>query len=129
MPLTKAKPTTKRGNHTFSYQNSGRFDVGSFCETFHLKQDTLSRMTGYSLRAVADWRAGKELSQSSAQRLKEVGRLCAALSKVVKPERVGQWLQTPNDAFDGSTPLQVIERGEVDRLWRMIYRLESGEPG
>ena len=35
----------------------------------------------------------------------------------------------PSDAFDGTTPLQFIERGKVDRLWRMIYRLESGEPG
>jgi hypothetical protein len=32
-------------------------------------------------------------------------------------------------AFDGSTPLQVIERGETDRIWRMIYELEFGEPG
>jgi len=29
---------------------------------------------------------------------------------------------------DGSTPLQVIERGETDRIWRMVYELESGEP-
>jgi len=27
-----------------------------------------------------------------------------------------------------STPLQVIERGETDRIWRMVYELESGEP-
>jgi hypothetical protein len=38
-------------------------------------------------------------------------------------ERIG-W----NPAFDGSTPLQVIERGETDRIWRMVYELESGEP-
>jgi hypothetical protein len=25
--------------------------------------------------------------------------------------------------------LQVIERGETDRIWRMIYELQSGEPG
>jgi hypothetical protein len=41
---------------------------------------------------------------------------------------VTAWLETPNEAFDGSTPLQVIERGESDRLWRMIYFLRSGEP-
>jgi hypothetical protein len=31
-------------------------------------------------------------------------------------------------AVDGSTPLQVIERGETDRIWRMIYELQSGAP-
>jgi uncharacterized protein (DUF2384 family) len=129
MPLTKNRTSTRGRNRTFSLQAARRFDVSSFCQTFHLKQDAFSRMTGYSLRAVADWRAGRPLSQSTGQRLKEISRLCEALGKVVRSECVGEWLQTPNDAFDGSTPLQVIERGEVDRLWRMVYRLKSGEPG
>ena len=42
---------------------------------------------------------------------------------------VGRWLKQPNPAFDGSTPLQVVERGEMDRIWRMLYDLESGQPG
>ena len=46
----------------------------------------------------------------------------------VSPEAIGPWLKDPNPAFDGSTPLQVIERGETDRIWRMVYELESGEP-
>jgi hypothetical protein len=29
----------------------------------------------------------------------------------------------------GSTPLQVIERGESDRLWRMIWALRIGNSG
>jgi hypothetical protein len=32
-------------------------------------------------------------------------------------------------AVDGSTPLQVVERGELDRIWRMLFDLESGQPG
>jgi hypothetical protein len=32
----------------------------------------------------------------------------------------------PNDEFDGLKPLEVIERGEMDRLWDMIFYLESG---
>ena len=47
---------------------------------------------------------------------------------LVSPEASGPWLKDPNPAFDGSTPLQVIERGETDRIWRMVYELESGEP-
>jgi hypothetical protein len=26
-------------------------------------------------------------------------------------------------------PIEVIERGEIDRLWEMVYRLRSGIPG
>ena len=139
MSLTKRKSITGRGGRrfriglpgsgTFEVHGSRSFDVKSFCQTFQLPRNALVRMAGYSPRAVADWAAGKPVSASSRQRLTEIGRLCEALGKVVKRESIGRWLETPNDAFDGSTPLQVIERGEADRLWRMIYRLESGEPG
>jgi hypothetical protein len=44
-------------------------------------------------------------------------------------EPVGRWLKSPNQAFGGSTPLQVVERGEIDRIWRRLYDLESGQPG
>jgi len=53
-------------------------------------------------------------------------RLRARLSQVMKHEFIAEWLSTPNDAFDGLKPLEVIERGEVDRLWDMIFYLESG---
>ena len=39
---------------------------------------------------------------------------------------VGEWLDTPNEAFSGLKPLDLIERGEVDRLWRMIFEVQSG---
>ncbi|MFO0865772.1 MAG: antitoxin Xre/MbcA/ParS toxin-binding domain-containing protein [Gemmataceae bacterium] len=39
---------------------------------------------------------------------------------------MGSWLQTPNETFDGLKPLEVIDRGESDRLWQMIYFLRSG---
>jgi hypothetical protein len=61
--------------------------------------------------------------------LTELNRLFAALSELINKEAIGPWLKQPNAAFDGSTPLQVIERGESDRIWRMVSELESGEPG
>jgi len=47
-------------------------------------------------------------------------------SQVVEPDGIPQWLETPNPAFNGLKPVEVIERGEIDRLWDMIYYLESG---
>ncbi|MBZ5524737.1 MAG: MbcA/ParS/Xre antitoxin family protein [Acidobacteriia bacterium] len=51
------------------------------------------------------------------------------LEKFVASENIGPWLKEPNPAFDSSTPLQVVERGESDRIWRMLYEVESGELG
>lgn len=63
-----------------------------------------------------------------ARRLTELERLTDALSEVIRPESLGQWLRTPTPAFGGSKPLEVVERGESARLWEMIYFLRSGVP-
>ncbi len=55
--------------------------------------------------------------------------LFEALEDVIEPEAIGAWLQRPNKQFDGSTPLQVIERGETDQLWRMICQLREANSG
>lgn len=62
------------------------------------------------------------------QRLTELERLIDALSEIIQEESLGTWLQTPSDAFDGLKPIEVIGRGEADRLWKMIYDLRSGIP-
>jgi hypothetical protein len=59
----------------------------------------------------------------------EMDRLLKSLERVMEPDQIGPWLQAPNPAFDGSTPLQVVERGELDRIWRMLFDVESGQPG
>jgi len=96
---------------------------------YGLRQETLSRMTGFSVRSVAEWSGGKEPSAPAKRAFSEMDRLLDALSRLMQPKEVGKWLKEPNPAFDGSTPLQVIERGQSDRIWRMLYFVESGEPG
>jgi len=98
-------------------------------EKFGLRQEVLSRMTGFSLRAVAGWASGNKPSAPVRRALTEMDRLLDGLSRLMKPKEVGKWLKEPNAAFDGSTPVQVIERGQIDRVWRMLYFVESGEPG
>ena len=84
-------------------------------------------MTGYSLRSVDKWAAGEKPGAATQRRLKEMERLFEGLTEIMEPGYVGEWLKTANEAFDGSTPLQVIERGETDRIWRMIFIVETGE--
>jgi len=98
-------------------------------DRFGVRQETLSRMTGFSPRAVAEWASGKPPSAPAKKVFLEMDRLLDALARLMKPKEVGQWLKEPNAAFDGSTPVQVIERGQMDRIWRMLYYAESGEPG
>lgn len=97
-------------------------------ETFGISRKMFARLVGFSERAVADWEADKPLSDVSSQRIKEIARLQMALADVMAKEFVGEWLVTPNDVLSGLKPIEIIERGEIDRVWRMIYQLESGMP-
>ncbi len=106
--------------------NSGP-DVNALCETYKLKREELGRLTGFSLRALAEWATGKLPSQPAKRRLHEVRRLLDALAEIVKVESIPVWLHRANPAFDGLTPLQVIEVGEMDRLWAMVHDLGSGQ--
>jgi DNA-binding transcriptional regulator YiaG len=102
--------------------------VGRVRQGFGLTRKTFSRLSGFSERAIAEWESGKPPKGANGQRLAELERLQKALARVMRPSFVPVWLETPNEKFRGLKPLEVIERGEVDRLWRMIFLLESGTP-
>jgi hypothetical protein len=96
---------------------------------FGLNREKFSRLSGFSIRGLANWEAGVQKPGEQARlRLTELERLQQALARVVSPSAIGDWLDTPNPAFDGLKPLEVIERGQVDRLWQMVFLLESGTP-
>jgi transcriptional regulator with XRE-family HTH domain len=94
-----------------------------------LSRKLFSRLAGFSERAIADWESGKPVSEPGLRRIKELDRFRDRLSEVVAADAIPAWLDAPNDAFEGLKPLEVIERGEIDRLWNMIFYLESGVAG
>jgi len=94
-----------------------------------MPRTTFARLMSMSERSLADYEAGKPLTETVRRRLTEVERLQQALARVVRSEAIGPWLQEPNAAFDGLKPLEVIERGQTDRIWRMVHYLESGQGG
>jgi hypothetical protein len=132
---TKAKKTmvTHSALTAFRFSHRGARDYPSllvhYRDTFHLPQPALVRLTGFSPRSIAKWSQGELPSAKQEKALVEMDRLLDGLARVMEPAQVGRWLKQPNTAFDGSTPLQVVERGELDRIWRMLYDLESGQPG
>jgi hypothetical protein len=116
-PKTAKSPKT--GLVAFRFKHRGATDYAGLLKNyraeFHVTQAQLVRLTG--------------LSPKQEKALVEMDRLFDGLARVIEPAQVGRWLTHPNPAFDGSTPLQVVERGELDRIWRMLYDLESGQPG
>jgi|SRR5580704_7052770 DNA-binding transcriptional regulator YiaG len=92
----------------------------------NLNQSAFARLLPVSVRTLATLESGAPPTDVVARRLTEIDRLTTALAEVIKKESLGRWLQTPNEAFDGLKPIEVIDRGESDRIWSMIYFLRSG---
>lgn len=102
--------------------------VGQLRTNLMLTQPEFARLLPVSVRSLATIESGTPPTEPVARRLIELERLTNALSGVIKKESLGKWLKLPNQAFGGMKPVEVIERGESDRLWEMIYFLRSGVP-
>jgi hypothetical protein len=125
-----ARPAPKKPAHpalTVKTPDAGA--VRGFRAALGLNRKQFARLAAVSERAVADWEADKPISAANQKGLKEAQRLYDALTRVMRPQFIGPWLDTPNDAFAGLKPLDLIDRGEVDRLWRMVFEVESGAIG
>ena len=134
MPVSTKKPKPINPASTgFRFSHRGAKDYGHllrlYRDKFNLAQPLVVRLTGFSPRSVAKWSQGEPPSPKQETALAAMDRLLDSLARVMEPTQVGRWLKAPNSAFDGSTPLQVVERGEIDRIWHMLFDLESGQPG
>ena len=61
--------------------------IEKIAEKFGLRQETLSRMTGFSLRSVAGWSNGKAPSAPVRRALVEMDRLLDNLARLHEAER------------------------------------------
>ncbi len=94
-----------------------------------LTQQEMCSLTGISIRKISALETGEQKpAREDLRRYNELRRLREHLARIGNPEDIGAWLQSPSDYFNGASPLQIIERGESDRLWRLIWRLQDGVP-
>src|SRR5439155_19999600 len=91
-------------------------------------REFFARMTGFAVRAISGWEAGRPLSEAALRRVKEMKRLRDALAGGIRPEFIPRWLETPCEGLGGLKPVEVLERGETDRLWRTVLLIGSGMP-
>ena len=131
--VAKRNKTAHPALMAFRFAHRGAKDYAGLLQhyrtAFKMPQPVVVRMTGFSPRSVAKWSEGVLPSPKQEKAFVEMDRLLDGLARVMQPAQVGHWLKSPNPAFNGSTPLQLVERGEMDRIWHMLFDLESGQPG
>lgn len=58
-----------------------------------------------------------------------IQKLCAlkeSLKALIKPDKIKDWLRTPNPGFGGKSPHDLIVAGEIDRVLEVLAGLEDG---
>lgn len=85
-----------------------------------------STLADVSVRSLADYETKTTVPKSVRPRLNEALRLLHALLDIIPPEDLRSWLTTPNSGFQNERPLDLIQKGERDRIWAMIYQTRVG---
>lgn len=87
-------------------------------DAFRLSRERLARLVGVSAKTIERWEAratrpARDETRTRMAQLREIAELGAA---VYTQERLGDFMIAPLAEFGGLTPLQLIERGEGDRV-------------
>ncbi len=67
-------------------------------------------------------------SEPGLRRIKEMKRLRDALAEGMREEFIPRWLEASCEGLGGLKPVEILERGETDRLWRVVPLIGSGMP-
>lgn len=128
---TVAKPVSQA---ILGLKGKGLLQVGrgqklELRDRLRMPRQTFGKIVNVAERTIAKIESGEDGVEKLKRPYNEVYRLCEALAEVVDPDCLGEWFQTPNDSFDGLKPIEVIQQGEIDQLWNMVFELQTGMPG
>lgn len=94
-----------------------------------LTRKAFAELMGIGERTLAEVERGGREAEKLRRPYREAEAVYEALCRLVEPDEAARWFVTENDRFGGFKPLELIARGEIGKLWRMIYALERGTPG
>ena len=91
-------------------------------QAFRLSRERLARLIGVSAKTVERWEArptrpARDETRERMAQLREIAELGAT---VYTAERLGDFMSAPLAELGGLTPLQLIERGEADRVLAVL---------
>ena len=105
----------------------GKNPVNALRQDLGVSQELMARLLDVSLRTLSRLEGSTE-PPKPPRALGELSRLTEGLLSIIRRESLASWIDRPNQAFGGLKPIEVIERGEVDRIWKMIHQVGAGEP-
>ncbi len=93
-----------------------------------VSQRVFAGLIGVTDRSVSTWESGGQITSIAMRRIKELNRLASELAVSMERTFIRTWLTSPLEELDGLSPLEAMDRGENDRVWRLVFFLGSGIP-
>lgn len=96
---------------------------------FGCSQEMMGHIIGVSARTIARWENDENNpSHLAMQKVKELQLVLDKMDGVIKEGKENVWLNTPNEALDNRTPLEIIEKDYdgVKKVLSLLGRLEWG---
>jgi len=76
---------------------------------------------------ISRWRGGKAVPQPKLRdHLLQLWWLTVQLSELYDPKAAHLWLFSPNERLSGERPVDAIQRGDIDRILKIVEQLKDG---
>lgn len=99
-----------------SIQKSADINGREIAQLVNTREETISR-----------WRAGKSEPQPKTRdSLLQLGWLVSQLAELYEPKEAHLWLFSPHKLLNGERPVDLIQRGDSERVLQIIAQLKDG---
>jgi DNA-binding transcriptional regulator YiaG len=86
----------------------------------------IARATGATLSTVQDWLTlQREPTDVRTERIAELAAIVERIGRFMAPEYIPVWLSKPIAALDDEKPIDLLRRGQSDRVARLVSSLEE----
>jgi uncharacterized protein (DUF2384 family) len=110
--------------------NPQSVDVDALAQGLGMSRAEIAETTGRSVRTVARWREGAadrvRARGGAAVALRRLGRLEYLLEDLVGPDEARRWLRSPNKAFSGEAPIDLLRKGRLGEVIGVLEVLADG---
>ncbi|MBX7246562.1 MAG: helix-turn-helix domain-containing protein [Candidatus Sumerlaeaceae bacterium] len=115
----KTLVNTSVSNRVLELRQKLGLSQGEMASLMHLSARTLQRLESGETR----------LEDGELARYRELKNLADELLDVIPGTKLKSWLKEPLEEFGDRSTFEALVAGEIGKVWRMIYYLQSGTPG
>ena len=96
------------------------------CGEFGLDRKALASCMAVNPKTIERWEEGVEPGEGALRSLEKLEAIYLMASSLLKKGRMKTWFQSPNPSLSSEKPIELLSRGELDRVRNVLGMLEWG---